>query len=274
MVLAVLFVPYAVLVGGISSLWWVVLAEGPLEGTAAWGSEIGDRLPWFDQPEWVLLAFIPGGLIAATQFLFLVPLVDVRVSLRRTGKPWLIGMLGAAFAAAMASTALLLALVDLAWLIRFREGREFGDYPGLALVVLGTLACTWVVWTPLLVVFSRRWPHRTMPGRLVGLLLGGTLLELLVILPVDIVVRHRNSCYCATTSYQATWIAGLVLLWLAGPGVFIALTSKRRRAWLEHHCHHCGYRKGPSPGPRCPECGREWALGGSTGKGDRRDSNP
>jgi hypothetical protein len=272
--LAALFVPYAVLIGAISSLWWVVLAEGPVAGAADWARGVGSAAKEFGQPGWVLLAYLPGGLIALTQFLFLVPLVDVRVSVRREGRPWVVAMIGAACVAAAATTALLLAVFDLVWLIGFGEGREFKEELRLVEVILGTLLCTWVIWTPLLVVFSRKWPHRTMPGRLVGMLLGGTILELLVVLPVDIVVRNRNSCYCATASYHATWIAGLVLLWLTGPGVFIALTSRRRRAWLESHCHHCGYRKGPSPGPRCPECGRAWLRAGAKKKGDRRDSNP
>ncbi|MHC4304994.1 MAG: hypothetical protein ACYSW2_11020 [Planctomycetota bacterium] len=273
--LAAVFVPYVAVMAMISSLLWVVLVEGPFEGAEDWAASIVNDFPWFWDAGWLWVALLPGLLIATTQFLFLLPVFDVRVRVRPDGRPLLVGLIGAAFAAAAATTALLLAVSDIVWLVWRGAAWEFDpEFWRLIVVILGALAGSWLLWTPMLVVFARRRPHRATPGRLVGLLLGGTILELLVILPVDIVVRYRGSCYCTTASFHGTWVAGLVLVWLAGPGVFLALTSRRRRAWLEHHCDGCGYPKGPSPGARCPECGRIWEAGARAGKGDRRDSNP
>jgi hypothetical protein len=272
--LAAVFVPYAAVMAVLSSLLLLVVGEGPVEGASNWAEAVADSFPWFDHPEW-LVSVLPGLLIATTQCLFVVPLLDVRIRLRTGGRPLLLSLVGAAFAAAMATTALVLAVSDIVWLVRTGEGKEYDDAYGLLVwLTVGVLACSWLVWTPVLVVFSRRRPHRTTPGRLIGMLLGGTILELLVILPVDIVVRYRGSCYCTTASFHGTWVAGLVLLWLTGPGVIVAVTSRRRRAWLEHHCDGCGYPKGPSPGPRCPECGRSWEPEAMKEKGDRQDSCP
>jgi hypothetical protein len=267
--LAAVFVPYVAVLAMISSLLWVVLVVGPIEGVPAWAESVANAFPWYLEEGWWQVAALPGLLIATTQCLFLLPLLNVRVRVRPDGRPLLISLIGAAFAAAAATTALLLALSDVVWLIRGDQALEYDlDYWTLALVVLGVLACSWLFWTPLLVIFSRRRPHRTTPGRLIGTLLGGTILELVVILPVDILVRNRNDCYCTTASFHGTWLAGLVLLWLAGPGVVVALMSRRRRAWLEHHCDGCGYPKGPSPSARCPECGRSWESGAAADKGD------
>ncbi|MHC4220518.1 MAG: hypothetical protein ACYSU7_18930 [Planctomycetota bacterium] len=273
--LAALFVPYAVVMALLSSLLWLVVAEGPIAAVPIWAEALVDSFPWYFQDGWWQLAILPGLLIATSQYLFIFPLLDFRVRVRPGGRPLLWSLAGAAFAAALATTALLLAVSDIVWLVRTGEGLEYDpEYWLLVWVTLGLLACSWVIWTPVLVIFSRRRPHRTTPGRLVGMLLGGTILELVVILPVDILVRQRNSCYCTTASFNATWLAGLVLLWLAGPGAIVAVTSRRRRAWLDHHCDGCGYPKGPTPGARCPECGRSWESRAMKEKGDRRDLNP
>jgi hypothetical protein len=97
-----------------------------------------------------------------------------------------------------------------------------------------------------------------MLGRLSAWLLAGTLIELLVVLPMDIMVRRRTSCYCWSGSYYALCTAAIATLWLAGPGVVIALRSRRRRLWSETHCEACGYEKGPRPAEACPECGAAW----------------
>ena len=46
----------------------------------------------------------------------------------------------------------------------------------------------------------------------------------------------------------------------------MAITAKRRRLLAETHCLNCGYVKGPSPGPECPECGYAWLDASRTKK--------
>ncbi len=251
------FPVYVLLLSFLSTLLWVLVFH-PLEGWADWGSEFVDRFPWVDDTDWWLIGLVPGLLIATTQYLFLVPLFDVRVRVRPDGRPLLPSLIGAAFVGALGMTALILALTDVVGLLRNNEAREYDSHWVLLAIIFTTLVCSWLIWTPLLAIFSRRRPHRTTPGRLVGLLLGGTIIEMVVIIPVDLLVRYRGQCYCATASFHGTWLAVLALLWLAGPGIVLAVTSKRRRAWLEHHCANCGYAKGPSPGPVCPECSCAW----------------
>ena len=125
-------------------------------------------------------------------------------------------------------------------------------------VLVAALVGGWGFWSGILLVFSRGiWADRAL-GRLVGLLVGGTLLEVLVVLPLDIMVRRRTDCYCFAGTFFALCLAVIATLWLAGPGVVIALMSKKHRMWRETHCERCGYAMGPSPGPVCPECGYAW----------------
>ncbi len=253
------FVVYVAVLMAASALMWCLLGLGPSEGWDTWRSATVGLFPWFNDGAWLRLGILPGLFIAITQYLFLLPVRQVRVGLQPRARPLLRGLVGAAFVGAMGMTALLLSLTDVVWLIARSEAYEYDDgYWGLFSLVLGVLVCSWLIWTPLLAWFCRRRPQLTTPGRLVGLLLGGTIAELVVIIPVDVLVRTRNSCYCATASFHATWLATLALLWLAGPGILLAVTSRRRRAWLESHCDNCGYPKGPSPGAECPECGYKW----------------
>ncbi|MHC4415827.1 MAG: hypothetical protein ACYS0G_11140 [Planctomycetota bacterium] len=255
------FPVYLAVLMAISSLLWPLLAFGPSEAWDTWSNWLVDGFPWVDDPGTWMLGVLPGLLIGTTQYLFLAPIVPLRVGLQPKGRPLLLSLVGAGIVAAAGTTALILALTDVAWLVWRNQAREYDSEWTLFGVMLGVLACSWLIWTPVLVAFSRRRPHRTTAGRLAGLLLGGTMAELVVIIPVDILVRYRNTCYCTTASFHATWLASLMLLWLAGPGLFFALTSRRRRAWLENHCANCGYPQGPSPGPQCPECGYAWRDG-------------
>ncbi|MCZ6811901.1 MAG: hypothetical protein O7D97_07845 [Planctomycetota bacterium] len=248
---------YVLLLSFLSTLLWV-LVMAPMEGWAVWGEGLVDAFPWVDEPNWWVVAILPALLIATTQYLFLAPVFDVRLRVQKGGRPLMRSLIGAAFVGALGMTALLLALTDVVGLLRNNQAREYDNEWSLFAIIFTTLACSWLIWTPLLAIFSRRRPHRTTPGRLVGLLLGGTIAEMVVIIPVDLLVRYRGQCYCATASFHGTWLAVLALLWLTGPGIVLAVTSRRRRAWLAHHCANCGYAKGPSPGPVCPECSYAW----------------
>ena len=97
-------------------------------------------------------------------------------------------------------------------------------------------AISWLFWTVLLVRFVRRRQGQNVFGRIVGLLLGGTIAEVIVVLPLDIMVRRRTDCYCATGSFWTLCLSAWALLWLTGPGIVLALTSKRRRLWWDPHC--------------------------------------
>ena len=137
---------------------------------------------------------------------------------------------------------------------RFEIDNPYGGWL-LLIIILGI----WTFWSAVLLVFCKGiWADRLL-GRVVGLLIAGTILEFLIVLPLDIMVRRRTNCFCYTGTMFALCIATMGTLWLAGPGIVIALMSKKHRQWRESHCFRCGYAKGPSPGPVCPECGFDWS---------------
>jgi len=132
------------------------------------------------------------------------------------------------------------------------------DHAIVWLVLLVVFTGSWVSWSFILLVFTREmWADRLL-GRIVHVLLAGTIIEFIVILPIDMMVRRRTDCYCATGTFLSICFAGTALLWLAGPGAWIAITSRRHRAVRERYCERCGHANGPTPGEHCPECGCTW----------------
>ena len=195
--------------------------------------------------------------LVALQGVFLIPMFSRRPPRERRGKSLTASLLVAGALAGALTMGLgggVLELIDLIGL----TGSTSVQKDDLWVIPLTMLAVGWIVWSVLLVLFVRGiWADRTL-GRLVGFLFAGTVMETIVILPLDVMVRRRTDCYCGTGTFVALGFCGLATLWLTGPGVVIALLSHRHRRWRDDHCGKCGYPKGPSPGPRCAECGSEW----------------
>ena len=129
-------------------------------------------------------------------------------------------------------------------------------YPGF-LVPLAFLLVSWILWSLVLVRFMKRGQPVDRIGRLTGLLFAGTLVELILLVPLEAMVRRRADCYCATGSFQALVGGVVAALWLLGPVAFLVLL-RRRPAWWARHCQQCGYEKGPGATGQCPECGGAW----------------
>ena len=215
LLLLLAFPLYVLLLAGLSTLFWCLLYE-PAEGWEVWRGEVSRGTWLFDEPAWWMLGVLPAALIATTQLLFIAPVLGIGIRVRKDGRPLWRSLIGAAFVAAVGATAIFLALTDVVGLLLHGQAHEYEGEFSLFLVILIPLVLSWLIWIPLLAVFCRRRPHRSTPGRLVGLLLGGTIVELLVIIPVDVLVRVRDQCYCSTASFHGTWLATLALLWLSG----------------------------------------------------------
>lgn len=252
-------------------LSWLALAGAtilmePIEGwrvcfEAIIDPDFGDALEMLSDGVYWYYFGAPAILVAITQVLFLAPVI--RAPLKRGDRAkslWLsfamAGLVGAGLA-----TGLFLAVVALIQLMLGYVGRVPGidDGPPSYFVWIALpLGASWVVWTLLIGAFARRQHHPMILRRLLGWLFAGTIIEVLIVLPIDIMVRRKTNCYCETGTAHALGMSCWACLWLAGPGAALAVLSKRRRFWWDTHCANCGYEKGPSPGEKCPECGHTW----------------
>jgi hypothetical protein len=112
--------------------------------------------------------------------------------------------------------------------------------------------------------------HESLVARIAATLFLGTVIEMLAIIPLDVMLRRKNDCYSLASSWWAYTLlipAGLVTL---GPAIFLPLLARRRKRWYAGRCDCCGYDMTGLLGTdrvidRCPECGAGWRKGGGAG---------
>ena len=259
LIFALLVPPYTAFVALLGTVaFWIILADWPDASLADLPGDLADVLTDGEWWSWC------GGMAAiavALQAVFLIPVFRGRPPRGERGTPLALSLSIGALVAAGLVAGLTLGLIDVLSLLAPDRFDLDDKHPALWLFVLIVFAGAWGFWSFCLLVFVRGiWADRVL-GRMVGLLLAGTALELLVVLPIDVMVRRRTDCHCAAGSFWALCIAAAATIWLAGPGIAIALLSRRHKAWRESHCARCGYSMGPTPGEACPECGFGWGAG-------------
>ena len=256
----------------------VLFIPGGWDVDEPWHQMIGEALR---DPQWWAWGLPISAIVTLSQLFFVLPVANLRPPSGDRRKSLILSLLLGALVAAVLTLSMMLALGELGsqiahgtWNETPWSDDEMLQSPwvfGAGIVVLVT---SWLGWGFLLMVFTRQlWADRLL-GRVTRLLFAGTVIETLVVLPIDIMVRRRTDCYCATGTFYALCLSTAALLWLSGPGIVFALTATRRRRVHEGHCGRCGQAAGPSPGAVCPECGDAWGPGARSEKGDRRDSNP
>ncbi|HVU64948.1 MAG TPA: hypothetical protein VHC70_13285 [Phycisphaerales bacterium] len=91
----------------------------------------------------------------------------------------------------------------------------------------------------------------------------GTLIEAVAIMPIDVLFRRREDCYCfAGTFWAYTLLLGAGLV-VGGPAILLPILLKRRKRWYAGRCGACGYDMSGHIASgrdidRCPECGAGW----------------
>jgi hypothetical protein len=163
--------------------------------------------------------------------------------------PMFLSMLGASLIAGAIFAGLVGALVSIVYLITDAEFDE------TTWVIVG-FGVSWLGWGLFFAQMDKSgWRDRYRKMYL--WLVRGTVLELAVTVPVDVMVRRKTDCYCEHGSFVALaggiGCAGI----LFGPGV-VLLMLRRRTRWLRQDeiCFGCGYDVRATTEPRCPECGR------------------
>lgn len=215
-----------------------------------------------DFGDWVELMFTEEALvwiggwgvgIIAAQAALLIPMRRPRVA--REGSSLLVSAVSAGFACALLLAAGVYAALGAADLWELLIGYE---PTGWALILLPLPA--WVVMTPLLFAFARRRsPRESRLGRVSAALFVGSVVEILAIIPVDIMVRRRTDCYCAESTFLSLVYCGTVGMYALGPAILLPLLARRRKRWYGGHCGACGYDMSATMGAeRCPECGAGW----------------
>ncbi|MAB83938.1 MAG: hypothetical protein CMJ24_10990 [Phycisphaerae bacterium] len=230
---------------------------------------------WWHEPAYWLNVGVLVPMIVGSQVLFLLPIVPMRMS---PGRPSSLtsSIFIAGFVAGILTLGLAMGMISLVQLIGGGlDSSSLSVFPyvgpyGAAfldadawesaeyLIPVSFLVVSWLLWCIPISRFLRRGQPLDRFGRLTGLLFAGTLLELLLLIPLEAMVRRRADCYCGTGSFQALVGAVLAAIWLLGPGIFLLL-ARRHPAWWKTHCQRCGYTRARGAASRCSECGWNWS---------------
>ncbi len=162
--------------------------------------------------------------------------------------------------AAVISGVVVAALVAAGWSVATLAGAQSEDAARTwAVGTLITLMVSWCVSTPLLLAFVRRRHPEHALSRIASILFVGTLIEAAAIIPLDVMVRRKTSCYCGEGTFfalTALWSVGLLVL---GPAVYLLPLGRRRKRLMDGKCGACGYDMSAArERDRCPECGAGW----------------
>ena len=172
----------------------------------------------------------------------------------RSRRSIIVSKLVAAFIAAALTFGICASIVSLIELIHKSEFR-FGTY---------TFVIAWVgLWGAWCIPFLLIWTGQWLPmfRRIYKMIFAGTILELLITLPIDVQVRKRTQCYCGEGTFFALVIGITIAVWSFGPGLILLYLSRRmQRRQLLGYCQNCSYDLRGLTEPRCPECGTPFTL--------------
>jgi hypothetical protein len=130
-------------------------------------------------------------------------------------------------------------------------------------LVLAAVLVMWVFGTPMIGAFLRRGTDESRLQLVARRLLIGSVVEAASMIPLDVMVRRKSSCYCGEGTFFALLICSTVGLIALGPTIFLVPLGRRRRRLMAGRCPLCGYDMSATPGAeRCPECGAGWRVTG------------
>jgi hypothetical protein len=247
--------------------WWAVQAVALYLGVAMAPFLAGDSSYDFEDygevlTEGAYLLWMSGvaAFFATLQWVYLRPVRPPATS----GKP--VRLVWSMLIGALAVSAMILALLFTAGgvaqdVLRVAPNPLLAD--GVAgWLLLGLLVLNWGLATPLLLAFSDRSPTREDHlTRVATWLFAGTVIEVLAAIPLDVLARRHEDCWCARGTVWTITVGVTFGTILFGPVVFLVLLARRRRRWPGGRCTACGAEVGEDLRiARCPACGAGWAV--------------
>lgn len=228
------------------------------------GSVWNDLAPVF----WV------GGFLIGLQLLILVPVWKPKPR-RKRGVPAWVSLAAGAFVCASLVGMFVVAVLD-----ALREPKTAAGHIWPAALAVAGVA--WVVGTVLFVGFAasrRELSREWLLARITKGILKGTAFEALAILPLDIMIRRKSDCYCASGSVLAWAMCFAVGLIVFGPAALLPALARDRDEFYRDRCDACGERReavdstadgyrGPTE-ERCRKCGERLHTDSSKATGER-----
>jgi hypothetical protein len=92
-----------------------------------------------------------------------------------------------------------------------------------------TMLIIWGIWSWIFFVYWRQGDRYTQSGRMIRGLVAGSILEIIIAVPVHIWATRQRECYCCRGTYTTLILAATVLIWAFGPGIVLLYMREKRR---------------------------------------------
>ncbi|MBN2594872.1 MAG: hypothetical protein JXA81_15305 [Sedimentisphaerales bacterium] len=166
------------------------------------------------------------GLVLLAQWAFLRPGKGWTVRIDTVGRPLKTSVFAAGVIAMLLTVgfvALLLELPNL-W-----EGIMSVDSYWNIICVWIAMLIIWGVWSLIFFVYWRQGDRYTQLGKMIRGLVAGSILEIIIAVPVHIWATRQRECYCCRGTYTTLVLAATVLIWAFGPGIVLLYMREKRR---------------------------------------------
>jgi hypothetical protein len=174
------------------------------------------------------------------------------------GIPLRLSLLAAIWIAAMLAVGIVFALMQAQDLLlsRFMPGSSNLQDETKVIIGLVCLVASWCIFTPIVLAYRRGVDEATFVGRVINALFVGTIIELMLTIPIDVMARRRSTCHCAETSFWSMVIGIALAFVTVGPMILLLPVGRRLARRRLGACVVCGYDLRSTPRlARCPECG-------------------
>ena len=220
----------------LAGIIWLILPFfnnmlGNTDGDGFWGL-IGTPLAPYQfagdgEWEYALNLMFVVGLFLLAEWAFLRPGKNWKVRMLTEGRPLKTSIFAAALMAMLLTTGGIALLLELPnWWQPILGENEDTFRPFL---ILGVMAVIWSVWTWIFWIYWKQGDRYTQLGKMIRGLVAGSILEVMVAVPVHIWAARQRECYCCRGTYTTLVLGGTVLIWAFGPGIILLYWREKYR---------------------------------------------
>ncbi len=144
----------------------------------------------------------------------------------RRRRSMLLTLLAGSILVGLLTSGLIASLISAGELLHLFEHESFADLSNLSRWCLFLLP--WLLW---LALFTMIWASHwiSLFGKIYKTLIAGTVLELLITIPIDARIRRQTQCYCGEGTFVGLAIGISAAIATFGPGITILFLARRRQ---------------------------------------------
>ncbi len=172
-----------------------------------------------------------AGIFLLLQWAFLRPAKGWKAKLTQEGRPLRSSVISAGLMSTLLTIGAISLIMELPnwWEAFMGMDSNAAKYS----ILYGTMFVLWIAWSWIFFIYWRQGDRYTQLGKMIRGLIAGSILEVMIAVPVHVWAARQRDCYCCRGSYTTLILAGTVLIWAFGPGIILLyLREKYRRAKL------------------------------------------